>query len=742
MIVGELEEGVYGVAHERVDDPVGLERALEGARARGEPWEVVVSRYSGGRMGAPEALGLVRRLGYDTPFIVVHDRDEEGAAIRLMREGAQDCVGMEDLARLGPAIGRELGEAAVRREQERTAEAFKQSEERFRLLAEEVVEGIVLTEGGRIFDANSSFAGMYGYELGELVGMRAVELVPAEMRGVVEEAISTGRTEPYESLGLRKDGGVFPIEVRPRQIPYYGREVRVTSVIDLTDRKRAEEALRRSEAEYRAIFELAGVGKAQSDPETGRLVRVNRKFCEITGYSAAELLGMTFLEITHPDDREGEAEQFLRMVHEGAEYSVEKRYVRKDGRVAWVSVNATVFRDESGTPVRTAATIQDITERKEAEAALREARETERRQNQEALREARERFRNAFENAPIGVAVVGLEGRFLQVNRSLCEILGYSEGELLSMNFLDITHPEDVDRSVDRVRRVVEGEADRYSLEKRYVGSGGRPVWVSLSVSLVRDAGGEPLYFVDQIQDITERKVAERELAQKAEELARANAELEQFSHSVSHDLRAPLRSIDGFSQILLEDYREELDDEGRDYLERVRAASRRMGHLIDDLLNLSRVSRGPLRRETVDLSALVGDVAEELHRSQPEREVEFVVAEGVKASGDARLLRVALQNLLGNAWKFTSREARAKIEFGSFVQGGETVYYVRDDGAGFDMAYAERLFGAFQRLHNDDEFEGTGIGLATVQRVIHRHGGRIRAEGEEGKGAAFYFTL
>ncbi len=295
---------------------------------------------------------------------------------------------------------------------------------------------------------------------------------------------------------------------------------------------------------------------------------------------------------------------------------------------------------------------------------------------------------------------------------------------------------------MEHVRRAMRDEVGSYSLEKRYLAAGGRQVWVSLSVSLVRDADGKPLYFVDQIQDITERKLAERELARRAEELAHANAELEQFSYSVSHDLRAPLRSIDGFSQILLEDYADSLDEEGRAYLGRVRAASQHMGHLMDDLLDLSRVSRGPLRTGRVDLSALASDIVEELERSQPDREAKFVVAEGLEADGDARLLAVALENLLGNAWKFTSKKPAAKIEFGSFSENGTCVYYVRDDGAGFDAAYADRLFGTFQRLHNDDDFEGTGIGLATVQRVIHRHGGRLWAEGEVGKGATFYFTL
>jgi light-regulated signal transduction histidine kinase (bacteriophytochrome) len=238
--------------------------------------------------------------------------------------------------------------------------------------------------------------------------------------------------------------------------------------------------------------------------------------------------------------------------------------------------------------------------------------------------------------------------------------------------------------------------------------------------------------------------VRSRTLAERASrDLEEANRELEAFSYSVSHDLRAPLRSIEGFSQILLEDYGDKLDEEGEDYLGRVRAASRRMAFLIDDLLDLSRVSRRPLRRELVDLSTQTREIAAELGKSQPEREAEFVIADGLTANGDARLLRLALENLLGNAWKFTSREEKARIEFGSTtLEGRERVYFVRDNGMGFDEAYAGKLFGAFQRLHGPEEFEGTGIGLATVQRIVRRHGGRVWAEGEVGQGATFFFTL
>ncbi len=244
---------------------------------------------------------------------------------------------------------------------------------------------------------------------------------------------------------------------------------------------------------------------------------------------------------------------------------------------------------------------------------------------------------------------------------------------------------------------------------------------------------------------VRSRTLAERaseDLEDANRELEGANRELEAFSYSVSHDLRAPLRTIDGFSRMLQEDYADRLDEEGEDYLGRVRAASKHMDTLIEDLLDLSRVSRGPLRREVVDLGAVAEGIFEQLERSHPERKVKFVGERGVVAFGDPSLLAVALANLLGNAWKFTEKESEATIEFGAVPRGRGVAYYVRDDGAGFDPRYAEKLFGAFQRLHGPEEFEGTGIGLATVARIVHRHGGRVWAEGEVGMGATFYFTL
>ncbi|HWA37750.1 MAG TPA: ATP-binding protein, partial [Burkholderiales bacterium] len=234
-----------------------------------------------------------------------------------------------------------------------------------------------------------------------------------------------------------------------------------------------------------------------------------------------------------------------------------------------------------------------------------------------------------------------------------------------------------------------------------------------------------------------EQRVRERTLA-----LESTNAELEAFCYSVSHDLRAPLRAIDGFSQALVDDFPADVPPDAARYLARIRTSAQRMGQLIEDLLNLSKVSRGELQRADVDVSEIAQQVVAELRQREPARQVDVHVWDGMRARADGRLLRVALENLIGNAWKFTGKTAAARIEVGALRDGGSCSFFVRDNGAGFDMAYASKLFGAFQRLHTVNEFQGTGIGLATVQRIVHRHGGRIWADAAPGQGAVFHFTL
>jgi PAS domain S-box-containing protein len=387
-----------------------------------------------------------------------------------------------------------------------------------------------------------------------------------------------------------------------------------------------------------------------------------------------------------------------------------------------------------------------------AEAATAEAyRLADRYREREAqVREGEIRFRGLLEMAPDGIIIVDGEGRITLANAQAQKMFGYAAEELLGQP-VELLVPEKNRRAHVEHRAAYQAQPRTRPMGVGLELSGRRkdgslfPVEISLSPMETR----EGRLVISVVRDITDRRRAEariqalnEDLARRYAELEAAHRELEAFSYSVSHDLRAPLRAIDGFSQALLEDCEPQLDERGKDYLRRIRAATRRMGELIDDLLALSRVTRQEMRRERVDLSALARSVVAQLRRLEPARRVEVVIADGLEAEGDAHLLRLVLENLLGNAWKFTAREPEARIEFGALDEGGRTAFFVRDNGVGFDMAYAHKLFAPFQRLHALSDFPGTGIGLATVHRVVARHGGRVWAVGEEGKGATFFFTL
>jgi PAS domain S-box-containing protein len=376
----------------------------------------------------------------------------------------------------------------------------------------------------------------------------------------------------------------------------------------------------------------------------------------------------------------------------------------------------------------------------------------------ERLEEAR--YRGLYDSSIDGIASATMDGHIIECNQAFSNMFGYSKDEVTQMNYLDFIPGKwrDIVARIISEQILPRGFSDVLEIEgskkEGLIFPASARIWV------IKDEDDKPSRMWVLVRDITERKKLEGKLKsyteklkrldeERAEELRRKtvelevlNKELEAFSYSVSHDLRAPLRSIDGFSKALLDDYIEVLDAEGRDYLQRVRKATKRMAEIIDELLALSRVTRTEMHREKVDLSKMVQEVLTELQESQPERQVDLIVAPELVADGDPRLLNLVFDNLLGNAWKFTGNKSNAEIEFGLTWKGIDRVFFVRDNGAGFNMEYANKLFGAFQRLHSPEEFPGVGVGLATVKRIINRHGGRVWAEAEVGKGATFYFTL
>lgn len=353
------------------------------------------------------------------------------------------------------------------------------------------------------------------------------------------------------------------------------------------------------------------------------------------------------------------------------------------------------------------------------------------------------RFRSVVDAVPNALVIVDREGRIGLVNDQTRRWFGYTREELIGQPVEMLvperfrgSHPEHRGSYMaDPAVRPMGTGRELYARRKD-----GSEFPVDISLSPVDTPEGPQV--ISAITDMTTHREAQTELARSNQALESVNRELESFAYSVSHDLRAPLRAMTGFAEIVLQDYSNRLDADGTSYLQRIRAAAERMGGLIDDLLALSRVTRSELHREPVDVSALAREIADGLQERSPEREMALEIEPDLAAEADPHLLRILLDNLLSNAWKFTRNTPDANVRVAQAEDDGECVFLVQDNGAGFDMAYASKLFGAFQRLHGQDEFPGTGIGLATAQRIVLRHGGRMWAEGAVGKGATFYFTL
>jgi PAS domain S-box-containing protein len=496
----------------------------------------------------------------------------------------------------------------------------------------------------------------------------------------------------------------------------------------------ARDQARAGEARLSRLVESAPDAVVMGD-STGRITLVNAKTEVWFGYRREELLGMSS-ELLVPERLRARfceyRDRFIAASGEViADAGLEFVGRRKDGSEFSVELSLSPLLNPEGRGI--AAIIRDITERRRLEAVR---------------LEAQSRYRDLVENLPIGVYRSSLSEprRFLEVNPALVAMFEAESAEQLLAElpahlYRDESARAEVVRQLKNVGVIAARELTMVTLH-------GREFDAALSgVAKVDVAGCQ--YVDGVIEDIGARKQSEREverlhevLRQRASALEAANHELEAFSYSVSHDLRTPLRAVDGFSRILLDEYAAALDDRGADYLRRVRAAAQHMAALIDDLLKLARVSRADLKPAPVDLGTLAEEIIAGLRQRDPERVVTCRIQTDLIGYGDARLLRVVLDNLLDNAWKFTGHRVDAVIEFGAEAGSDGPVYHVRDDGVGFDMAYADKLFGAFQRLHDRSEFPGTGIGLATAQRVIHKHGGRIWVEARADAGATFYFTL
>ena len=492
------------------------------------------------------------------------------------------------------------------------------------------------------------------------------------------------------------------------------------------------------EERYRQLFELS--------PEAtlvcigGRIHLVNAASRQLLGASEAHALdGIDMLSLVHPDDRAMESarlQQFEAASHQPILPPLPLRYQRLDGES--ISAEATGVRIRFEGQPAVLYVLRDVARWLSAE---------------QVLRESRAMYRDVVESVNEILFQTDKEGRVTFFNRAWRHTTGFDSRLSIGQNLLDFVIDEDRVRVEQRLRAIRDGYDEIGQFEFRLRTQSDGPRWVEATIRPLLDTYDHVIGSSGTLDDITARKEAEqsqrnlnRELEARVRvrtaELEASNRELEAFSYSVSHDLRAPLRAIDGFAQIVSEDYAPRLDETGREYLQRIRVATQRMARLIDDLIDLARLTRQTMKREQVNLSQIVEQILTELHQEDPERHVQSHVEPGLFAAADRALIRVALDNLLRNAWKFTSRREIAEIRFHAELHDKQIVYCVSDNGAGFDMSFASKLFLPFHRLHGISEFAGTGIGLATVQRVIQRHEGQVWAMSAPDEGASFFFTL
>jgi len=580
---------------------------------------------------------------------------------------------------------------------------------------------IMSTDG--CFEQVSHAVEAMGYQADDLVSLPLLELVhPDDRAETAARLTDVARGTPlvgYENRWRCKDGSHRWLSWNARSVPT-GRIFAVAR--DVTEAKRAEASLQEANQFLDAIVENIPNMVFVKDAERLAFVRFNRAGEELLGVPRADLFGKNDYDFFPNEEAAFFQKKDRETLNAGQLVEIPEEPIQTARGMRILRTKKVPILDRAGTPRYLLGISEDITEYKAGE-------------------EARARLASIVTDSADAIIGRTLEGKITSWNRSAERMFGYSAEEMLSQPVSRL-FPERLAKEeqfiTEKCRR---GErVEPYETVRRC--KDGHELEVSVATSPVLDSSGRAIGVSKIVRDITELKRTQRQLLRAKEATEAANRELDAFSHSVAHDLRAPLRSIDGFSHAVLEDHGHLLDAQGQKYLGFVRDAAQTMAQLIDDMLTLSRVTRSEIQRETIDLSELARKTLECLRHAEPERQVDTIVQQGLVADGDARLLAIALNNLLGNAWKFTSKRSQAQIEFGCTATAAAVTYFVRDNGAGFDMEYVNKLFRVFERLHSVSEFEGTGVGLATVQRVIGRHGGRVWAEGRVDAGATFYFTL
>ncbi len=598
---------------------------------------------------------------------------------------------------------------------------------------------------GVIQTFNKAAERMLGYSASELIGQftpaiihdpqevvnRAATLslelgqnIPVGFEVLVAKA-RLGMASEDEWTYICQDGSRFPVLLSITALKDANQEIIGFLGIaqDISDRKQAEQEILESQKFIQKIAEASPNILYLYDLQEHCNVYSNREIASVLGYSTTEIQAMgsaLFANLMHPEDLAKMPDYYQQMdtSQDREIFEIEYRMRHANGEWRWLYSRDTVFsRDDRGQIKLTIGTAQDISDRKQAEQQLKQQ-------------------LTAIESAVDGIAILK-DDCYVYLNSSHVNLFGYDHPQdLLGKNWRMLYASEELQRIQREVFPVL-GEHRHWEGEAIAIRKDGTTFTEGLSLTLTEDN-----LLICVCRDVSARKEAERKLQQTTAQLEASNQELEAFAYSVSHDLRSPLRAIDGFSNALIEDYGDRFDDDAKDYFDRIRRNIQRMGMLIDDLLRLSRVSRSEMQYTTVNLSALVQEQIDELQAINPERQVKFAIAPNIIVSADRTLMQVVISNLVQNAWKFTSHHDSALIEFGVLQQEDHLTYFMRDDGAGFNMKFAKMLFGVFQRLHDTNEFAGTGIGLATVQRAIHRHGGRVWAEGSVEQGATIYFTV